>query len=78
MFELTILFSAFTTVAGMFILNGLPRLNHPVFNWDRFKKVSDDKFFAVIEAKDPKFDETAAREFLESLGGAHITIIHED
>jgi len=78
MFELTILFSAFTTVIGMLILNGLPRLNHPVFNWDRFKKVSDDKFFAVIEAKDPKFDTTVAREFLESLGGAHITIIHED
>lgn len=78
MFELTILFSAFTTVAGMLILNGLPRLNHPVFNWERFKKVSDDKFFAVIEAKDPKFDEAEAREFLESLGGVHITRIHED
>jgi hypothetical protein len=78
MFELTVLFSAFTTVIGMLILNGLPRLNHPMFNWDRFKKVSDDRFFCVIETRDPKFSESSAREVLESLGGENITRVHED
>lgn len=78
MFELTILFSAFTAVFGMLILNGLPRLNHPLFNWERFKKVSDDKFFCVIETKDPKFSERDVRDFLASLGGQNITKVHED
>lgn len=78
MFELTILLSAFTAVGGMIIMNGLPRFNHPMFNWDRFKKVSDDKFFCVIESRDPKFTETEAREFLQNLGGQNVTRVHED
>jgi hypothetical protein len=78
MFELTVLFSAFTTVLGMLIMNGLPRLNHPMFNWERFKKVSDDKFFCVIEACDPKFSEREVQDFLQSLGGQNITLVHED
>lgn len=78
MFELTVLFSAFTTVFGMLIMNGLPRLNHPMFNWERFKKVSDDKFFCVIETSDPKFSERGVQDFLQSLGGQNITLVHED
>lgn len=78
MFELTILLSAFTAVFGMFIMNGLPRLNHPMFNWERFKRVSDDKFFCVIETLDPKFTERDATDFLASLGGQNITKVHED
>ncbi|HRJ71180.1 MAG TPA: DUF3341 domain-containing protein [Terrimicrobiaceae bacterium] len=78
MFELTILFSAFTAVFGMLIMNGLPRLNHPMFNWERFKKVSDDKFFCVIETKDPKFSESGVQDFLANIGGQNITKVHED
>jgi hypothetical protein len=78
MFEFTVLISAFTAVFGMLIMNGLPRLNHPMFNWDRFKRVSDDKFFCVIEQRDPKFSEREVRDFLESLGGRNITMVHED
>ena len=78
MFEFTVLCSAFTAVLGMLIMNGLPRLNHPMFNWERFKKFSDDKFFCVIEARDPKFSERGVREFLHSLGGQNITVVHEE
>jgi hypothetical protein len=78
MFELTILLSAFTAVFGMLLMNGLPRLNHALFNWDRFKKVTEDKFFVAIESTDPKFSERAIRDFLESLGGENITTIHGD
>ncbi|MFA7344796.1 MAG: DUF3341 domain-containing protein [Terrimicrobiaceae bacterium] len=78
MFELTILVSAFTAVFGMLIMNGLPRLNHALFNWDRFKKVTEDKFFVAIESGDPKFSERSVRDFLESLGGTNVTTIHED
>lgn len=78
MFELTILASAFTAVIGMLVMNGLPRLNHALFNWERFKKVTEDKFFVAIEAKDPKFTERSVRDFLESLGGTNVTTIHGD
>jgi hypothetical protein len=78
MFELTVLLSAFTATFGMLALNGLPRWNHPIFNWNRFDRVSDDGFFLAIEATDPKFDEEATREMLEGLGAKHITLVYED
>ena len=77
MFELTILFSAFTTVIGMFLLNGLPRWHHPAFNWDGFGRFSDDGFMMIIEAADPKFTETGTSEFLAELGAKDITLIHQ-
>lgn len=77
-FELTILFTAFFTVIGMFAMNLMPRLNHPVFNWGRFRKVTDNAFFIVIEAEDPQFDMEGTRRFLEEIGGVNITAIHHD
>lgn len=76
MFELTILFSALTATFGMLALNGLPRWNHPAFNWDRFKKVTEDKFFIAIEATDKNFSEQETADLLASIGGTHITAIH--
>src|SRR3954463_14540949 len=78
MFELTILFSSFAAFFAWQIMNGLPRWNHPIFNWDRFKRVSNDGFFLAIEARDPRFTEMEARELLERSGGQHIPIIHEE
>ncbi|HSI85970.1 MAG: DUF3341 domain-containing protein [Candidatus Methylacidiphilales bacterium] len=75
MFELTILFTAFATVGGMFLINMLPRWHHPVFNWERFTKATDDGFFIVIETIDPRFDGPNTAAFLNSLGGTNITYI---
>jgi hypothetical protein len=72
-FETTILFSALTAVVGMLALNGLPMPYHPVFNVQRFREhASNDGLFLVVEAKDPKFDHTATRKLLESLGAKEI------
>lgn len=76
-YELTILFSAFGAVFGMLIRNGLPKLNHPLFNWSRFAKSTDDKFFIIIESSDPLFSETKTKVFLDSLGGKHITPVFD-
>ncbi len=77
-FEVTILLAATTCVFGMFIMNGLPRLHHPLFQSNRFRRVTDDRFFVVIEARDPKFFKTRTATFLESLGAVSVEEIEED
>lgn len=66
-FELTILFGGLSAVFGMLALNGLPMPYHPVFNVPEFRKVTENKFFLVVFASDPKYDPAATRIFLESL-----------
>ena len=65
-FETTILVAAFAAVLGMLALNKLPMPYHPVFNVQRFKLASRDRYFLAIAANDPLFDEVATRELLES------------
>ena len=66
-FEMTVLFGGLAGVFGMFALNGLPMPHHPVFNDDRFARVTRDRFFLCVEAADPKFDLVSTNEFMESL-----------
>jgi hypothetical protein len=76
-FELTILLSAFSCILALCVFTQLPRWNHPIFNWGRFSRVTDDGFFLVVEARDPKFSESKTRQFLKEIGGDHITLVHE-
>lgn len=76
-FELTVLFSAFATFFGMWGLNGMPRLSHPLFSNERFRRATSDRFFIVIEKTDPKFDLERTRTFLEGLGGLAVDEIHD-
>jgi hypothetical protein len=78
MFELTVLFSAFAAFFAWIGMNLLPRWNHPMFNWERFKRVTNDSFFLVLEARDPRFSEKEALELLHRTGGQHITVVHEE
>src|ERR1700738_3030180 len=77
MFELTILLSAFTAFFGVFVMNRLPRLHHPIFDYEQFRRVTDDAFFLIIEASDPRFSDTVTREFLEEIGGKDVTLLYE-
>jgi hypothetical protein len=78
LFELTILLSAFGAVLGMLHLNRLPRHHHPLFESDRFRFASDDRFFISIEANDPRFDADKTRSLLEGAHAAHVEVIEED
>ncbi len=65
-FELTILFSAFTTFLGMIALNRLVRYSNPVFTNPRFDRATDDRFFLFVNAKDKYFNKESVRELLAS------------
>jgi len=76
-FETTILFAAFTAGISMIVMNGLPRPYHPVFNAERFSLASQDKFFLVIEASDPKFGLEETRAFLSGLHPREVVSLDE-
>ena len=76
-FELTILLSAFATLFGLLGILMLPRLNHPLFSSELFKKFSDDGFIMVIESRDPKFQVEKTREFLEELGASSTELVED-
>lgn len=77
MFELTILFTAFATVFGMFHLNRLPRHHHPVFYSERFERFSNDRFFISVESEDPKFHTEKTKQLLETTHPVGIEFVED-
>ena len=67
-FELTVLFAAFGAFVGMMSLNRLPEFYYPLFQSERFKRVTPDRFFIAIESTDRRFDREKTWAFAESLG----------
>jgi len=66
-FEITILGAALAAFAALLLLNGLPRLNHPVFEVKDFELASRSRFFLAIRASDPCFDVERTRRDLQAL-----------
>jgi hypothetical protein len=76
-FELTILFGGLSGVFGMLALNGLPKPHHPLFNEPRFDRVTQDRFFFCVEARDPKFDRELTWNFLQDLKPEGVYAVHD-
>ena len=70
---LMIILSAIMSIVGMTVLCVLPRLHHPLWEWDAFTRATHDKFFIVIEANDPRFNEKTAIDLLREIGGTNLT-----
>lgn len=71
-FELTVLFSALSAFAALFVFNRLPRFFHPVFQSERFRRVTNDGLFITIESTDPRFDVERTEALLRSAGARHV------
>ena len=66
-FEITILGAAVAAVLAMLVLNGLPRLYHPLFEVEEFELASRNRFFLCLPACDPVFAPGPARDLLAEL-----------
>lgn len=77
-FELTVLFSAFTTVFAMLGLNGLPRFSNPVFSNPKFDRTTDDRFFLWVDSRDKYFNSEKVKSLFENTGAIGIEEVRED
>lgn len=77
-FEVIVLSSAIATFLGMWAINRLPRLANPLHRISRFKRVTNDKFFLMIEAEDPGFDRQRTEQQLNDWGASAIEEVYED
>jgi hypothetical protein len=77
-YECTILAASLAAAIGMIVLNGLPKPYHPVFNVERFSAhASQDRYFLVIEARDPKFDHWGTRQLLTNLHAFEVSDVED-
>ncbi|MFG0297099.1 MAG: quinol:electron acceptor oxidoreductase subunit ActD [Maioricimonas sp. JB045] len=71
-FEIIVLTSAFTAFLGMLGLNGLPKPANPLFEQERFRGVTDNKFFMYVAADDPKYDGQEVVELFHRAGATWV------
>jgi Protein of unknown function (DUF3341) len=75
---LTVLGASIFAVVGMLALNRLPQPYHPVFNVERFIGASTDRFFLVIEARDPKFELAGSARFLQEASAKFVSEVKDE
>ncbi len=66
-FEGVILGASLFAILGLMWVCGLPRLHHPVFEVEAFKRASTDGFFLAVQS-----EESEVRERLIELGAAEV------
>lgn len=67
-----ILWAAAASLLGMLALNRLPRLSHPVFAVPGFLRASEDRYFLLIRADDPRGGAAEAARFLRETGALRV------
>lgn len=77
-FELAVLGAALATFFGMLLLDGLPRLRHPLFELDEFHLASRNRFFLCVRGGDPQFDAAQTRDWLASQHPVRILVVPAD
>lgn len=78
-FEVTVLLASVATVSAMIIIFfRFPNNSHPLHDTPYMKQVSSDKYGAVIESADPKFDLDTVTSFLQNIGATTVEPIYFD
>ncbi len=77
MFELTVLLAAITAFMSVMVLNKLVQPSNPLFQNERFRRATIDRFFLYVEARGYKFDNDETNGFLSSLGARAVEPIVE-
>jgi hypothetical protein len=72
-FELAVLCSGLSGLIAILAWNGLPEPHHPLFAVPGFERATRDRFFLLIEAKDPRFSAREARIFLSGQGALEVS-----
>ncbi len=75
-FELGVLISGLTAFFGLFALLGLPRLHHPVFEAESFRRASIDRYFLSVGAASDEEREKISAE-LTRLGAEETSVVEE-
>jgi hypothetical protein len=68
----SILWAGVATFIAMLWAMRLPQPYHPVFGVPGFERASQDRFFLLIMADDPRFDGEETRRFLTAFGPSAI------
>jgi hypothetical protein len=76
-FETTILFTGVIMFLGLFALNGMPRLHHPVFESEAFRSATLHGFWLSVEVPRSEQDEAIAQA-LRGLGAKTVEIVAEE
>ena len=77
-FELTILFSAFTSFLGMFALNQLPKFSNPVFTNPKFDRATNDRFFLYVNSADKYYNRESVKDLLAATHPESLDEVIED
>ena len=64
-FEVGILAAGVAGFAALLTLCGLPRVNHPLFDWDAVERATDDRYFLLLGAPEEASESARLRTVLE-------------
>ena len=63
-FEVGVLFAGLAGFIALLVLCGLPRLNHPLFDWDAVERSTDDRYFLLMAAPENENENDRLRRLL--------------
>ena len=69
-FECIVLLASFCAIIGVIVLCRLPRLNHPLFEIEAFKRASTDGFFVAVRSDDEQFDVAKLQDVFTEVGAS--------
>lgn len=67
-FECIVLLASFAAIIGVIVVCRLPRLHHPLFEIEAFKRASTDGFFLAVRADDGRYDVANLRDLMNEVG----------